>query len=54
MFGKDKLDIWFYIRRLVKSETPAEYIKNNSNMGFFVNRRIMYEYEQFLKRFRLV
>lgn len=49
---KTKLNSDYYISRIMKSETPAELLKNQADLVLFLNRRFGYETEQFLGTYK--
>ena len=49
---KTKLNSDYYIRRILKSETPAELLKNQADLVLFLNRRFHYEQDQFVAKYK--
>lgn len=47
-----KLNADYYIKRILKSETPAELLKNQFDLVLFLNRRFGYKTEQFLETYK--
>ena len=49
---KTKLNVDYYISRIMKSETPAELLKNQADLVLFLNRRFHYEQDQFVVKYK--
>ncbi len=47
-----KLGVNYYIRRIMKSKTPVEFLKNQADLVLFLNRRFGYEQEQYLEKYK--
>lgn len=47
-----KLSADYYMRRIMKSKTPVELLKNQADLVLFLNRKFGYEQEQYLKKYR--
>lgn len=47
-----KLNIDYYISRIMKSKTPVELLKNQADLVLFLNRRFGYEQEQYLEKYK--
>jgi len=49
---KTKLNSDYYVRRIMKSETPFDFMKNQMDLLLFLNRRFGYEQEKALTNYK--
>ena len=50
--NNSKLGADYYIRRILKSESPTELLKNQADLVLFLNRRFHYEQDQFVAKYK--
>jgi len=49
---KTKLNIDYYVKQIMKSKTPIEFMKNQMDLLLFLNRRFGYDLEQALSNYK--